>query len=65
MNKCFDMNNTSLHVGDAVMYIQNGDDENEGLIADLLPNNQIVLDGENGLITVNASDTFYLPSYLP
>lgn len=60
MNLCFDANNTSLSIGDAVMFIQNGN-ENEGLVKDLLPNNKIVLDGENGVITVNASDTFYLP----
>ena len=60
MNQCFDANNTSLHVGDAVMCVQNGN-ENEGLVTDLLPNNKIILDGESGLITVNASDTFYLP----
>ena len=60
MNLCFDANNTSLSIGDAVMCIHNGN-ENEGLVKDLLPNNKIVLDGENGVITVNASDTFYLP----
>lgn len=60
MNLCFDANNTPLSIGDAVMCIQNGN-ENEGLITDLLPNNKIVLDGENGAMTVNASDTFYLP----
>ena len=59
MNLCFDANNTSLSIGDAVICIQNGN-ENEGLIKDLLPNNKIVLDGENDVITVNASDTFYL-----
>lgn len=41
------------------MCIQNGN-ENEGLVKDLLLNNKIVLDGENGAITVNASDIFYL-----
>lgn len=60
MNKCFDTNNTELHIGDSVMCVQNGN-ENEGLVTDLLPNNKIILDGESGLITVNASDTFYLP----
>lgn len=60
MNLCFDANNTSLSIRDAVMCIHNGN-ENEGLVKDLLPNNKIVLDGENGAITVNASDTFYLP----
>ena len=44
MNQCFDANNTSLHVGDAVMCVQNGN-ENEGLVTDLLPNNKIILDG--------------------
>lgn len=61
MNKCYDMNKTLLNIGDAVMYIQNGDGENEGLVADLLPNNQILFDGESGTIVVNASDCFYLP----
>ena len=59
MNLCFDANNTSLSIGDAVICIQNGN-ENERLVKDLLSNNKIVLDGENGVITVNASDTFYL-----
>lgn len=60
MNQCYDKNNTLLHPGIAVMYIQNGS-ENEGLVVDLLPNNQILLDGESGLVTVDASDCFYLP----
>ena len=60
MNLCFDANNTSLSIRDAVMCIQNSN-ENEGLVKNLLPNNKIVLDGENGVITVNASGTFYLP----
>lgn len=62
MNKCYDKNNALLCIGDAVMYVdtQNGR-ENEGLITDLLPNNQIILNGESGSITVDASDCFYLP----
>lgn len=62
MNKCYDANKTLLNVGDAVMCTQqNGIEENEGLVADLLPNNQIILDGENGMVTVDASSCFYLP----
>ena len=59
MNKCFDANNTELHGGDSVMYIKN-ESENEGIVMYLLSNNKIKFDGENGLITVNASDTYYL-----
>lgn len=58
--KCYDTNKTPLNIGDEVMCIQNGN-ENEGVIVDLLPNNKILLDGESGVITVNASDCFYLP----
>ena len=53
MNLCFDVNNTSLSIGDSVICIQNSN-ENEGLVKDLLQNNKIVLDGKNGVITVNA-----------
>ena len=41
------------------MYIKN-ESENEGIVMYLLSNNKIKFDGENGLITVNASDTYYL-----
>lgn len=56
----FDANNTPINIGDAVMYIHNGS-ENEGLVTKLLPNNQIEFDGENGKIIIPAADTFVLP----
>lgn len=59
--KAFDHNGTELSIHDAVMCINNGT-ENEGIVIEILPNNHIKIDGENGIITVNASDTFWLPS---
>ena len=59
MNQCYDKNNTILRPGITVMYIQNGN-KNKGLIIDLLPNDQILLDGESGMVTVDVSDCFYL-----
>lgn len=43
--KCLDSNNTCLHVGDAVMCTQNGN-ENEDIVIELLENNRIKIDGE-------------------
>lgn len=64
MNKCYDMNNVLLHVDDLVSYVENGDDEDEGPITELLPNNQIVIDGDSGLRTINASNCFSLEEFL-
>lgn len=60
MNKCYDMNNVELKVGNLVSYVVNGDDEDEGIITELLSDNQIVINGDEGLRTVNASDCFSL-----
>lgn len=58
--KCIDKNGTVLNIGDGVMCVANGN-ENEAVILALLPNNKVKIDGENGVIDVNASDCFYLP----
>lgn len=60
--KCVDKNGTSLNVGDDVMCVANGD-ENEAIIVELLPENKVKIDGENGIIDVDASDCFYLPHF--
>ena len=57
---CFDFFHTLLHVGDAVMCVQNGN-ETEGIITALLSDNRIKIDCENGTITALASDCYYLP----
>lgn len=54
------MNNVELKVGNLVSYVVNGDDEDEGIITELLSDNQIVINGDEGLRTVNASDCFSL-----
>lgn len=58
--KCFDRNTTELAVNDGIMYVSNGK-EYEGVISKLLEGNKIVIDTEEGILTVDASDTFYLP----
>lgn len=58
--KCYDKNKTPLNVGDGVMCVINGE-ENEAVILELLPNNKVKIDGESGVITVNGADCFYLP----
>lgn len=59
-NKCYDANNTPLKSGDAVMCMANGR-ENEGTIIECKEDNTVVMDGETGTITVNASDVYLLP----
>ena len=58
---CYDKNNTKLTKNDAVMCIT-GTHETEGIIVELLTNNQIKVETENGIITVSASDSYWLPS---
>lgn len=60
MSKCYDHNKTELHVNDAVMCMANGT-ENEGIVIKLLDNNNVEVDGENGIIQISANDTFVLP----
>ena len=60
MNRCYDQNGTLLGLGDAVMGVIGGR-ENEGVVAELLENNKIKMDGENGIIQVSADDVFVLP----
>ena len=58
MNKCYDMNDTLLQIGYLVSYVQNGDDEDEGPIVELLEDNKITIDGDCGLRTIDASDCY-------
>lgn len=58
--KCVGKNGTVLNVGDGVMCVANGN-ENEAVVIELLENNRVKIDGENGIIDVKASDCFYLP----
>ena len=57
---CKDKNGTPLNVGDCVMHISNGK-EYEATVVEVVSENKVNIDGERGIITVNASDCFYLP----
>lgn len=59
--KCFDSNNTTLHVGDYVMCVTNGH-EYEGSIMTILKGNKVVIDSCDGeVLTVDGKECFYLP----
>lgn len=57
---CYDHNKTPLSIGDNVMCYAD-DTENEGIIVQLFENNKVSVDGETGVVTVNANDCYYLP----
>ena len=58
--KCYDHNGTELNVNDSVMFAK-GKMELEGVISILLPNNKLIMNSEQGSLTVNAIDTYYVP----
>ena len=59
---CKDSNGSILSVDDEIMYIDENGCEFEGTIIKLLNDNKLRFEYEGGVMTINASSCFILPS---
>lgn len=58
--KCLDADEAILEVGDEVNYVIGGTETTTGTIIELLPENQIKIDSDCGVLTVDAAKTTYV-----
>jgi len=56
-----DHNGRKLKTNDEVMCIVEGE-EYEGIVLEILPDNNVKVDAEERIMTLNGDDVYYLPS---